>query len=98
MALLLMLVAAVGAQWSINFSANVANTSVVTVTECKGKVPFFAYDQVPITEDGQEHITMRRQPTPHGVRCTVLVSVMRATDDDPNHDFIGESVIILQED
>ncbi len=97
--LLLILVTAVGLQWDITFEPHADNIGVIVVTDCKGKVPYFAYDRVDLVEEFQSHIRMRRQPTPKGARCTVMASVMRVVegDDDPAHEYIGESVIVIQE-
>lgn len=93
-----MLVTSIGNEWVIHFAADARNTEVVVYTECKGKEPFVAYDSVPILDDDQTEVRARKQHTPRGARCTVEASVMRYRDDNPNHDVIAESVIIIQED
>lgn len=105
------LVTAIGMNWQINFNVDGDNVGVVVTTECKirtttdkdGKTivvspPFYAYDRVDLADASQSTITMRRQPTPKGARCTVMASIMRAYDNDPSHEYAGESVIVIQED
>lgn len=96
-ALLAMLVTAAGMSWHITFDVNAENVGVVIVTECRGQTPFFAYDRYDLIDPLQTDIRMRRQPTPAGARCTVIASVMRSTDDDPQHEFVGESTIVIEE-
>jgi len=86
-----------GQQWVIEFEPHEANVGVVVVTECKG-TEFYAYDSFPILDPAQSLLRARRQPTPKGARCTVQASIMRQIDDDPNHDVVGESVIVVQGD
>lgn len=95
---LFMLVVAQGMNWRVDFNADTENVGVVVTTECKGKTPFFAYDRYDFVDNSIETITMRRQPTPKGERCTVQASIMRAPDDNPEHEYMGESVIVIQED
>jgi len=84
-----------GPQWVLMFQAHVDNVSAVIVTECQTP-GFFAYDSFPILDPAQSRLLVRRQPTPKGARCTVLASIMRQVDEDPNHDVIGESIIVIQ--
>ena len=67
------------------------------VTECKNP-NYFAYDSFPILDAGDSLLRARRQPTPKGARCTVQADIMRQKDDDPKHDYIAESVIVIQKD
>lgn len=90
-----MLVTSVGNDWLVQFAADPRNCELVVITECKGKVPFQAYYSIPLN-DTQTQALARKQQTPAGERCTVEASVMRYTDED--HEFTGESVIIIQED
>ncbi len=66
-------------------------TELTVVTECKGAVPFYVYDSVPLTELGQEEADARRQLVPKDETCTVQFSLRREDDS------IAESVIVLQE-
>lgn len=77
--------------WDITFPASPDNLAVVLITECKGPVPFYAYDRVDITEDFQEDLHMRRQPTPAGEPCTFEALLIQADDDNPDHERITDS-------
>ena len=96
--LLFMLAIANGPTWKVHFDVNVENTAIIAITECKGEIPFYAFDRQPLRGDGEDVALIRRQLTPKGARCTVQFNVMRAPDDDPNHEYIGDSIIIIQED
>ena len=84
-----------GPRWVIDFEPHEANVGVVVVTQCHG-TDFFAYDSFPILDPASSHLSVRRQPVPRGARCTVQADVMRQKDDDPAHDYIGESTIVIQ--
>lgn len=85
------IVASSASLWHVRWDAGDYD-SLVTVTECKGKTPFYAYDQQPLLEIGQDTADVRRQLTPAGARCTVQFSLMRPDDS------IGDSIIVTQED
>lgn len=91
---LMMALIAAGGMWDVSFPADPQNTAIVIVTTCRGggNPPFYAYDYFPITAEDQDRMTVRRQPVPAG--CSVEADLMRASDDDPNHEWVADSVTI----
>lgn len=94
--LLAMLALAEGQFWRVHINPYVDNVSLVTITECKGDTPFYAYDEFPIVDASIDVVQVRRQQTPRGARCTVRFDVMR--EDEQGNPSIGESIIVIQED
>lgn len=86
----LMVLALVNGMWDITFPDDGDNTAVVLITECKGPVPFYAYDRFAMTTEFQTHMRVRRQPTPRGESCTFRADLMRATVDGSS-EYIADS-------
>lgn len=91
---LMMALIAAGGMWDVSFPADPQNTAIAIVTKCRGPVPFYAFDYFPITEDNQDRMTVRRQSVPAG--CTVEADLLRSDDDDPNHEWVADSVTITE--
>lgn len=67
------------AGWHITFDSRADQILVIVVTECIGKVNFYVYDEVPLYGDETE-VTAKRQRTPRGVNCRVLITLMVAVE------------------
>lgn len=88
------------AGWYVTFTPHPLNVGVQLTTECRakdGRLDFSAVDYVQVAPE-DENLTLRRQTTPRGQRCTVVASVLRNADGatgDPDADYVGESSIIV---
>lgn len=88
-----------GRTYHVQWEPKSNQAAIVAITECKGSSPFFAFDRFELTEDAQDSIDVRRQPTPHNVRCTVTMSLMLSREDSPDEDIDPEqSIVIIQQD
>ena len=97
LAALMLTAISTGSAWHVQWEPQADQYAVVAVTECKGS-HFYAYDEFPLVDIGQEEADIRRQHTPRGERCTVTITVIVSADSGLTEAMSNQSTVVVQED
>ena len=89
---LLAIITATANGYLVQFSPHPDNVGVQLATICGGEKPYRAVNQCEISSTTSQ-VVFRRQPTPPGVFCQVIASIMRESE---HGEYVSESAATTQ--